>query len=475
MRVIGYVRLSRSTEESTSVTRQRQVLTQVADARGWELVGIEEDPDTSATRSRLDRPGLNAVRRALAEDRADAIFVWRLDRLARSVVDFGTLLDEGLQIISATEPLDTTSSMGRAMAEILQVFAAMEARAIGARVSSSRRHLPTVGRFPGGATPYGYRPCAHPSGVGRGLEPDPAEAAVVRRMVDEVLEGRSLYAITGGLNADGLLARRGKSWQVTSVATLLRGDAILGRMKSGGQLVRDERGLPVQVWQPLVGAEDAARLRARLHVDRIPGRGAESSAGRLRASRMLSGIIRCHSCGEKLTARHTAHPTLVARYICVARTRGRVCAQPVAGGADRADAVVEERFLAAVGRLPVVEVRELMRDDVDTWAVEAAIADTTDELRHPDADLGGLIERLTTLRAERDRLAALPVVPTVQHVATGETFGEVWARGDYLARRALLMTAGVSVTLHPAVSRGLWSDDRVEVAFPPDETSSYDD
>lgn len=78
---------------------------------------IVGDVDVSASKRRLNRPGLNRVRQMLRDGEADALLVWRLDRLARSVIDFGTLLDEGVQVISATEPLDTTSAMGRAMAE----------------------------------------------------------------------------------------------------------------------------------------------------------------------------------------------------------------------------------------------------------------------------------------------------------------------------------------------------------------------
>lgn len=148
------------------------------------LVEIVEDDNTSATKTRLDRPGLSRVRQLVREGAADAVMDWRLDRLVRSVVDVGVLLDEGLQIISATESLDTTSPMGRVMVEILQVFASMKAKTTGLRVAASQEHLRKVGRFPGGVVPYGYRAVPHPSGVGRALEPHPEEAAVVRRVAD---------------------------------------------------------------------------------------------------------------------------------------------------------------------------------------------------------------------------------------------------------------------------------------------------
>ena len=108
--------------------------------------------------------------------------VWRLDRLARSVVDFGTLLDEELKVVSCTEPLDTTSAMGRAMAEVLQVFAALESRTIGDRLRSTIAYR--VGqddRWRGGPAPYIYKPVPHPSGDGKTLLLEPDGAAFVRQ------------------------------------------------------------------------------------------------------------------------------------------------------------------------------------------------------------------------------------------------------------------------------------------------------
>jgi site-specific DNA recombinase len=142
--------------------------------------------------------------------------------------------------------------------------------------------------------------------------------------------------------------------------------------------------------------------------------------------------------------------------------------------ADVADQEVERRFLAAFGRLPVVELREIVRDDGRIRDVEAAIADTTDELRRPDADLVALVDRLTALRAERERLADLPSVPTVESVETGYTFDEAWAGGDYLARRSLLLASGIIVELHPPAIRGRWNADRISVTFPPDELGALD-
>ncbi|WP_300386917.1 recombinase family protein [uncultured Nocardioides sp.] len=100
MRVVGYARLSWASEDSTSIAKQRDEIQKFVRSRSWDLVGIEADEDANATKTPLNRPGLTAARRRVATGEADAIVVWRLDSVARSVVDVGTLLDEGLRLVA---------------------------------------------------------------------------------------------------------------------------------------------------------------------------------------------------------------------------------------------------------------------------------------------------------------------------------------------------------------------------------------
>lgn len=448
------------------MVRQREIIAKTCAARDFELVGIVEDVDVSATKTRLDRPGLSEVRERIRSGEADAVMVWRLDRIARSVVDFGVLLDDGLDIISATEPLDTASPMGRAMAEVLQVFARLEAKTIGVRISASQEHLRKVGRFPGGVIPYGYRAVPHPDGVGRALEPDPAEAAVVRRMADEVLAGSSVYAVTVRLNRDGIRPRRASKWTTTSVQRILRSNAVLGRVKVRGELLRDDAtGLPLQVWEPLLSVADVERLRALTDWTPTPGRSEATAEGiRRKASRLLSGLIFCPGCGYPLTAK-SRKSTGAPLYVCEARARGRVCPGGVAIECDRVEEEVARKFLAVVGRWSVVEPRVSVREVAGLAAVEEALRATTDGLRAPDADLPLLFERLTKLRAERDRLAALPEEPVVEMIESGRTFADAWAEADTATRRALLTNSGAVITIGRAPQRGKWTPERVRVDF----------
>lgn len=459
MRVIGYTRLSRaSREESTSIERQRSLIRQTCAARGFTLVDTVDDIDVSASRSRLDRPGLDEVRERIRSGEADAVMVWRLDRVARSVVDFGTLLDEGLDIISATEPLDTTTPMGRAMAEVLQVFAALEAKTIGLRVSASQAHLrEKTTRWPGGVLPYGYRVVPHPDGVGKALEPDPHEAAVVRRMADSILGGASVYATTQALNDDGVKPRRAARWEPSSVQRIVRSDSVLGRVKSRGALVRDDDGLPVVRWEPILSVEEVDRLRALTEWGSKTGRTAST---RRRASRLLSGLLSCESCGSALVVRYRSGRNAI--YGCGLKARGGACKRGTVVECERVEAEVERRFLDALGIFPVVEQVVTTRDVPGLAEVEQALRETADEMTRPDADVAALVERLNALRVRRESLEAIPVAPETRLVETGQSFAERWAVEDVAGRRALLRSAGVEVTLGPG-QKGRWRPERVQM------------
>lgn len=450
-RVVGYVRISRAHDDSTSIPRQREIITKTAEARGWDLVGIEEDIDVSASKTRLDRPGLHRVRDLLRHGEADAVVVWRLDRLARSVVDFGTLLDEGIEVISCTEPLDTTSSMGRAMAEVIQVFAALESRTISERVRSARDHLARTCRHPGGVAPYGYRSVPHPSGSGRALEIEAEEARLIRRIADHVLAGKSAYSALKIARESGSLPRRARAWSLSSVVAVLTGDAVLGRLRHRGALVRDDdTHLPLAPWEPVLTIGEVERLRALL----APSQQGPGSHTRRRASRLLSGLVQCASCGGRMRVNSTGNGSRrTVRYSCRGDSDGRGCTAPTSITAEALESHVEELYLTVHGRFPVLEHVESVREVADLAETEAALRDVTAAMREPGADINQLAAQAQSLAARRDQLAAAPAETVVETVATGKTFAETYAESD-LARRRDLIGYSVEAVVIASGQRG---------------------
>ncbi len=471
MKVIGYARLSSLSEESTSIARQREIITLTASTRGWQLVDIIEDGGVSASKARLDRPGLARVRASIAAGDADAVVVWRLDRMARSVVDFGTLLDEGLQIVSATEPLDTTSSMGRAMAEILQVFAAMESRAISARVSNSFEYLRKEGRFPGGRVPYGYWPAPNPDGAGRVLRVHPPESALVREIAERILGGESLTKIVDDLRSRDLATggsefRRAEmaalpteglskgTWRLSALKLVMTADSLLGRVTSHGKLVNDADGAPLQAFEPILDLATLTLLRKRLGNPR--DRNAPKGEPKVRAARLLSGVAFCAYCEKRLyVGTANGRPT----YRCPDPVRETHPSGSVRVSAELLEQHVASRFLAAVGDAIEVELIEVVSDPgvaAELAEVEAALRETAARFTDPDADRPALLLRLDTLQAREATLQATPSTIETISRPTGRTYAEAWhaEAEDTDRQREVLLGALDHVAVSSAVSRG---------------------
>ncbi|WP_254409274.1 recombinase family protein [Streptomyces sp. AC495_CC817] len=243
MRAAIYVRLSRETDETTSPERQRAACEALCEARGWEVVAAEEDIDVSGFSRGLDRPGLQRILTRLAE--LDVIVFFKIDRLARSTVDFAEIMrraeHQSVAFVSATEPLDLTSSVGRAMAKVIAVFAELESDSIGMRVSSAHEHLRRQGRYTGGRVPYGYMVVPNPNGAGKVLAANEDEAETIKRIVERVLTKDSLMQIINDLNKEGVpspghtsrqtTGKRSdsKQWYTTTLRSLLGNGHLLGQ------------------------------------------------------------------------------------------------------------------------------------------------------------------------------------------------------------------------------------------------------
>ncbi|MDR1387565.1 MAG: recombinase family protein, partial [Propionibacteriaceae bacterium] len=263
-RCVLYARLSVTKEESVSIARQLQSCRSYAQARGWEVVGEFVDDGVSATVNRPeDRRGWAAL---LATGGFDAVVIWKVDRLARRVLDFlradETLQRCGAGLVAVDDPIDMTSPQGRAFAVMLAVFGEMEAEAMRARVRAARAQLLKLGRWPGGGVPFGYASIVNPDGPGKILAQDPDRVHWLAQAVAMATRGDSVNAIARWLTAAGapLPGRRTSgdtAWSRQTVDGLLRNPVLAGmrphnpgRGRQGGAVdpiavVRDDAGVPV--------------------------------------------------------------------------------------------------------------------------------------------------------------------------------------------------------------------------------------
>jgi len=220
MKLVGYVRVStmRQVDEGLSLSVQEAALREYAQQHDHQLVLVTRDEGLSGKSA--ERPGLQEALGALRTGKAEGLLVVRLDRLTRSLIDLGQLLEEyfvkgGAQLISIHEAWDTTTASGRMVIYILGVVAQWEREKIVERVRETVEHKRRQGEYLGGHRPLGYHV------QGKKLVANRREQAAVERARALKLEGHSLRRIAEELAADGFLNRRGKPFGPSSVRRMV--------------------------------------------------------------------------------------------------------------------------------------------------------------------------------------------------------------------------------------------------------------
>lgn len=159
---VAYVRVSTQEQAAggVSLSQQERSLRAYAKAKGWSMVAVYRDEGASG--KSLDRPGIQAALKALADGEASILAVAKLDRLSRSVRDIFTLAedvfskDSNKHLASLGESIDTTTATGRAMLGMAAVFAQMERELIGERTRNGLAEVKRQGKHLG-QVPIGHK------------------------------------------------------------------------------------------------------------------------------------------------------------------------------------------------------------------------------------------------------------------------------------------------------------------------------
>jgi DNA invertase Pin-like site-specific DNA recombinase len=136
-RVALYVRVS---TDGQTTDNQRRELVDVAERHGWQAVQVFADEGVSGAKGRDQRPGFDALCKGIARRDFDMVAAWSVDRLGRSLQDLvgflGELHGKHVDLYLHQQGLDTSTPAGRAMFQMLGVFAEFERAMIRERVMS---------------------------------------------------------------------------------------------------------------------------------------------------------------------------------------------------------------------------------------------------------------------------------------------------------------------------------------------------
>jgi DNA invertase Pin-like site-specific DNA recombinase len=130
-----YVRVS--TDQQT-IKNQVLLLTEVARRSGWEIVQVFADEGVSGAKGRDQRPGFDALLKAITRYEVEIVMAFAVDRLGRSLSDLVGFLSEiqarGCDLYLHQQAIDTSTPAGRMLFQLLGVFAEFERTIIASRV-----------------------------------------------------------------------------------------------------------------------------------------------------------------------------------------------------------------------------------------------------------------------------------------------------------------------------------------------------
>lgn len=475
MRVLGRIRLSRATEESTSVERQKEIIETWAQQNDHTIIGWAEDLDVSGSVDPFETPALGPW---LTEERLhewDILCGWKLDRIGRRAIPlnkiFGLCLDHDKTLVCVSDNIDLSTWVGRLVANVIAGVAEGELEAIKERTRASQKKLRELGRWGGGRTFYGYQAQERGDAAGWELVADAHASSVLLSIVEKVLAGQSTQSIATELNAAGEPApsdylrtkagkpSKGSKWSNAHIRQQLRSKTLLGYSTHNGTTVRDESGAAVRKGPPLLSQDTFDRLQAALDARafKVTNRSAKASP--------LLGVALCAICERPMHLRqHRKNGNVYRYYQCQGGgTSGGGGIREHDGNiikADHLEELVEKGFLDEHGAKNVQEKVYVPAESHRTELDEAVRA--VDEI----TPLLGTVTSTTMRSRLMEQLSALDSrIAELENMPASEarwewrempqTNAEAWASADAEGRRQLLIRSGISarVAVHDRVAR----------------------
>jgi site-specific DNA recombinase len=224
-----YVRVSteEQAEEGYSIEAQLHNLRNFCKAKGFKIVKEYKDEGISA-KSMKGRYGLNALLNDSNKGVFSLVLVWKLSRLSRDQIDLldinKTLEGNNVGFMSMTESFDTATPSGRAMFQMLGLFAEFERNQLAENVRLGMKQKARQGQWNGGAL-LGYD-CID----GKLIENE-QESFVVKKVFDLYCQGKGLKSIANKLNHEGHKTKKSKPFSLQGVRTILHNPTYIGKIR----------------------------------------------------------------------------------------------------------------------------------------------------------------------------------------------------------------------------------------------------
>lgn len=309
MKAIGYARVSTTKQD---LARQRDKITNFCNDRGYELLTIIEDFGISG--ASLEREGYQELNKLTDRD-CDIIIVSEISRLSRkdqiteALNDIQRILNNGISVLLLDNPNNIykakeTLNLQELIMLVFQLYgAAQERHEIKRKNQDGKQALLRNNPYAvvDAKIPYGFR--AVPNKISNKpkylLEEDPEQVAIIRKIFELVLEGKTLYYVSQYLYDREIKINNGYPF-VSLISRLLHNELYIGIRKRVSKFGREEgkEDVVIQHIAPIISEEDfyrAHELIAQNH-KYVQNRG-------IVYFNPLKGIMRCR-CGRAMMVKN---------------------------------------------------------------------------------------------------------------------------------------------------------------------------
>ena len=313
-----YARVSSDRQDvDLSVAAQLRALRDYAEKNGY--VVAREYIDEAESGRIADRPQFRRMldEASLSDSPFQEILVWKFSRFTRKrehAVAFKSMLRKrGIRVTSITEHADD-SPTGKLMEAIIESVDEFYSENLAQEVLRGMREAASRGFWISTYSPYGYRKVPVQDGAKKRpkLELDPPADGVVRRIFQMALLGTSTLDITKTLNSEGIASPQGSRWTKTTIHRILTNETYTGTLVWGTRAKDNVPPVRVDNAFPAIISRDEFERVAAILGSKAP---AKIHPRRAASPYLLSGIVRCETCGKALTA-HEAKSGQFTYYVC---------------------------------------------------------------------------------------------------------------------------------------------------------------
>jgi DNA invertase Pin-like site-specific DNA recombinase len=418
-----YARISSDVEGfGLGVKRQLEDCRRLAESLGWQVAEEYVDNDVSAFSGKR-RPRYEQMLQDLTDGQRDAVIVYHVDRLTRRPLEleqFVSTLDAAkvkhVRFVVGDMDLFGNGD-GLMVARVMGAFAAHESQTKSRRVRRKMEQNAAAGLPHGGyQRPFGFEDDK--------ITVCPEEAAVIRTLVARFLAGESLRSLATWLDAEHIRTVSGGPWRTPTLRAMLASGRIAGLREHRGEVVGQA------MWEAIITEDEHRCVRARIAEKAVSNR-------RTPQRYLLSGLLRCARCNNRLFSSPRAH---TRRYVCLSG--------PDHGGCGRLTVVADplERLIADY----VLEV-------LDSPALAEKLTGRTAR----DARAAAVAETIAQDREQLDELAAAYAAKQIsmrEWLAARKPIEERIADAERRVARATNTEALHGLVGHGDALRRQWAD-----------------